>query len=238
VALKQKLVLLKKRINTYLRRPKFVLMNDTGGNDKDLLSKCKRMSDRMEDLEDSLADARDELEELRTQIIRMDQERDTTPAAMWFFSALHNPRLPEVVASHIQHMNSIKGVIEGKEHFDFLVLKRRLEACFLGVPAIQGFFKKFMGLNKKYTQTRSRLFLDRKMNGGDADAYFVCPMCNTDCRNNPEAGFPAPITSRDQEDVNTGKKSAKRLMSQSMSVGLMGSPALPSRGGMRSSFGR
>lgn len=228
---------MKKRIGAYLRRPMYVLKQETSGNNKDLQLKCQRLSSRIEELEDSLADNRDELDELREQLIQIDQRRDTTPAAMWFFSALHNPRLPDIVATHLQHMNSVKGVIEGKEHFDFLVLKRRLEACFLGVPAIQGFFKKYVSLHKKYTQTRTRLFLDRKLIGGDADGYFVCPMCNTDCRHNPDAGFPAHIMDREQPKV-TDKKSARRLMN-SMSVGLMGSPALPSTdGGLRSSFGR
>ena len=220
----------------HLYQPMKVMKHDDDGPTvKELTRRLRRFVDRCEDLEDRLADTREELEELRVQAIHMDRERDTTPAALWFFSALHNPRLPEVVANLIQQLASVKGIVEGKEHFDFLVLKRRLESCFLGLPAIQNFLKKFSLLHKKYTQSRCKLFLDRKLIGGDADAYFVCPMCNSDCRDKPTT---APVS---QELVKDGRSKMKPLGSKTLGAGLSASNALPpaSRGGgVRSSFGR
>ena len=235
VALKQRLSMVKKRMHHHLHRPMHVAKQDYGPDKKDLKRRLHRSATRCEDLEERLADTQDELEELRVQIISMDRERDTTPAALWFFSALHNPRLPKVVANHLQQLNALKGVADGKEHFDFLVLKQRLESCFSGVPHIQNFFKKFSALHKKYVQSRCKLFLDRKLIGGDADAYFVCPMCNTDSRDNPI------VTLVPQEQGNDCRKKLKTEGSSSLGGGVVGSPvkSSPSRGiGMRSPGGR
>ena len=111
-----------------------------------------------------------------------------------------------------------------------------LWSCFLGLPAIQQFFKRFIGMQKKYTQSRTKMFLDRKLVGGDADGYFVCPMCSTDCRQ-PSTTLPEP-----PRTANTAKKmtSSKKGIGRTPG-GISGSPALilpGSRDGLGSSFGR
>mmetsp|Transcript_15807 Transcript_15807/g.23779 ORF Transcript_15807/g.23779 Transcript_15807/m.23779 type:complete len:1445 (-) Transcript_15807:140-4474(-) len=182
IALKKRLRALKKKVNLHLQQPIASMKEEDNAPNGALLHKLNTLAARCEQLEEDLGDAQDEVEELRAQCILMDRELDRTPGALFFFSALHNPKLPEIVSKHIQQLGSIKGVIDGKEHFDFMTLKHRLEAIFLGLPALSQFFKRYTGLQKKWSQTRAKLFLDKKLIGGDADKYFICPMCNVDSR--------------------------------------------------------
>jgi hypothetical protein len=181
-------------MKTYLHQPIVKMQDMSASATKHALMRVQRLERMCADLEDSLGDAQDEIEELRSQVIIMDQERDRTPAALWFFSALYNPKLPEVVNNHLQQLSAVKVVIDGKEHFDFMTLKRRLESCFLGLPTIQQFLKRYVNLQKKWSTNRAKLFLDRKLIGGDADSFFICPLCNTDtrlCQEEAEAIAPA-----------------------------------------------
>lgn len=161
---------------------------------------CEMLRERCEELEEGINDIKDENEELRSELQIMDSQLDRTPGALLFYSVLHNPKLPEIVANHIQVLLGVKSTIEGNAHFDFIALKRRLEMCLHGLPAMQQFFKKYNSLHKKWAASRAKMFLDRRQIGGDADNHYVCPICNIDSRR-AEVDMECPL-------VNTAPKNS------------------------------
>ena len=180
--LKKKLDEVHALMQKYLAKPVFHVQTmpvaDTSGIEK----YCEQLKERCEDLEEAMEDIRDENEELREELTLIDSQLDRTPGALLFYAVLHSPKLPEIVANHIQILQAVKTTIEGSEHFDFITLKRRLEKCLQGLPAMQQFFKKYSTLHKKWAAARSKMFLDRRQIGGDADNHYVCPICNIDSR--------------------------------------------------------
>lgn len=158
------------------------LQEDHSSANKKLVNQMNKLIKYCRELEDLIGDRNDELDELRDQLIILDREKDRTPGALLFFSALHNPKFVEVVSSHLQSLNQMKEIINGHDHYDFMQLKRLLESLFIGIGPLQQFSKKYQTLYKKWSLTRTKLFVDRKLIGADADSFFICPLCSHDSR--------------------------------------------------------
>lgn len=188
---------------------------------------CEMLRERCEDLEEAIHDINDENEELRAELQIMDSQLDRTPGALLFFSVLHNPKLPEVIANHIQILLGVKSTLDGTAHFDFMALKRRLELCLHGLPALQQFFKKYASLHKKWAATRAKMFLDRRQIGGDADNHYVCPICNIDSRR-AEVDMGCPL-------VNTAPKNSSSSGALATITKIKTNPVKNKKGGLMSS---
>jgi hypothetical protein len=182
LALKKKLDQVHTLVQKYLSVPIIHLQTSPVVDNSRMQQRCVQLQERCDDLEEAIEDIKDENEELRGELQSMDSQLDRTPGALMFYSVLHNPKLPDIVASHIQILLGVKSTLEGNDHFDFIALKRRLEKCLHGLPAMQQFFKKYNALHKKWATSRARMFLDRRQIGGDADNHYVCPICNIDSR--------------------------------------------------------
>jgi hypothetical protein len=182
VALKHKLSSLQKDIRTYLHQPMVVLQEDHSAANKKLTSQLQKLIRHCEQLEENLGDANDELEEIREQYILLDREKDRTPGALLFYSILSNPKLPEMLSTHLHSLHSVKSLIDGKEHYDYLALRRYLEGCVLAATPLQQLLNRYLSLHKKWSSQRSKQFLDRKLIVADADALFICPLCSHDSR--------------------------------------------------------
>lgn len=149
---------------------------------KKLTAQLQKLVKHCEQLEDALGDTTDELEELRAQYLLLEREKDHTPGALLFFSVLSNPKLPEILATHLQSLHAVKNIVDGQEHMDYMKLKRYLEGCLLASTPLQQLLKRYQNLYKKWCQQRGKQFFDRKLIGADADAFFVCPLCSHDTR--------------------------------------------------------
>ena len=182
LALKKKLKEVHALVKKYLSEPIKHAQNMPVVDNHHLEQRCEQLQERCEDLEEAMDDIKEENEELRDELRAMDSQLDRTPGAFLFYSALHNPKLPEVISHHIQVLLSVKSTIDGHDHFDFVTLKRRLEQCMQAIPIMQQFFKKYASLHKKWSLSRGKMFLDRRQIGADADSYYVCPICNIDSR--------------------------------------------------------
>lgn len=159
------------------------LQEDHSSANRKLVNQMNKLIKYCKELEDLIGDRNDELDELRDQLILMDKEKDRTPGALLFYSALSNPKFVDIITNHTQSLNQIKDMINGQDHYDFIQLKRLLESSFVGVGPIQQFIKKYQALYKKWSLTRTKLFVDRKLIGADADSFFICPLCSHDTRN-------------------------------------------------------
>ena len=197
-------------------------------NNGRLQQHCDQLRERCEELEDAVDDIKDENEELRAELQIIDSQLDRTPGALLFYSVLHNPKLPEVVANHIQILLGVKSTLEGNAHFDFMALKRRLELCLHGLPAMQQFFKKYSSLHKKWAASRAKMFLDRRQIGGDADNHYVCPICNIDSRKaEVDMGCPLVNTALKNSSSSGALATVTKMMTKNKKGGIMSS-SLPS----------
>ncbi len=198
----------------------------------------KKLVKHCEELEDSLIDRNDEIEELRSELIHIDQEKDRTPGALLFFSTLSNPKLIELLTTHLSTLGKIRQLFSGEEHFDYLKLKGLLDSTYLILQPLQQFIKKYSGLYQKYSLNRTKLFVDRKMIGADADSYFVCPLCNHDTRASNEVSnilpaitSPLPTHSTSFE-LSTGSKGLRKgTAMRGVSRGMVHSRSLNNTGG-------
>jgi hypothetical protein len=221
VSLKQKLCSLQRDVRTYLHQPMVVLQEDHSAANKKLTAQLQKLIRHCEELEEALGDANDELDEMREQYILLDREKDRTPGALLFFSILSNPKLPEMLSSHLHSLHSVKEIVDGKEHYDYLTLRRHLEGCVLIATPLQQLLKRYHTLHKKWSSQRSKQFFDRKLIGADADALFVCPLCAHDPRTE---GIISPSQSR------LLSSSAPQSFEMALPTGVRKGPATAMRG--------
>jgi hypothetical protein len=224
VALKQKLSSLQKDLQSYLQQPIAVLQEDRSAANKKLTAQLQKLVKHCEQLEDALGDTTDELDELKDQYLLLEREKDHTPGALLFFSVLSNPKLPEILATHLQSLHAVKNILEGQEHMDYMKLRRYLEGCLLASTPLQQLLKRYQNLHKKWCQQRGKQFFDRKLIGADADAFFICPLCSHDSRGGEER--------RESPPVALPSPSALLLQSSQSADFLMASPG-GGRGGLR-----
>lgn len=235
--LKQQLIGLQRTIQTYLQKPMVKLREDHSSANKKLTNQMSKLIKYCKELEDMVGDRNDELDELRDQLILMDREKDRTPGALLFYSVLSNTKLVEIVINHLQSLNQVKDMMNGHEHYDFIQLKRLLELTFVGIGPIQQFIKRYQNLYKKWSLNRTKLFVDRKLIGADADSFFICPLCSHDTRGeegNTHPSSSAVVATPSGGGMNT-TSSSFLLPSQSFSspIGENGGTGKNGTGGVR-----
>jgi len=134
----------------------------------------------VERLTRELGQAEEEIDDLNLEVFRVMQEADRTPAALLFFSALHDPVLLSVLQQLVLQLTQLKGFTDGSAHVDFLEVRKRLQVCLSCAPSIERLVQRYSVLHKKWTANRLGVFTNRGLTGGSGDATNLCPMCNND----------------------------------------------------------
>lgn len=134
------------------------------------------------DLKEALHEAQDEIDELKIDLFNAMSGVDRTPGALLFFSALHDPHLPEYLHQTVVNIDALRGTVSGKVQFDFQLIKRRLETAFLGLPSLQRFLHRYSVLYHQWNERRVKIFANRNIIGSSADNNSICPLCNIDSR--------------------------------------------------------
>ena len=129
-----------------------------------------------------LEDAKEEIEDLETELFAAEQAKDRTPGALLFFAGLYDPVAVGSMGALLDAVKSFKGVADCKEHLNFESLRQRLLACLSTVPALERFLHKFHKMHGKWTEGRFRIFSTRNQAGGDGDSAHTCPLCAYDGR--------------------------------------------------------
>lgn len=150
-----------------------------------------KMKTDMMIMEKKLDLAYNEIEELTTENFQLTQEKDKTPSALMFYSALYNPGLISAMQQLSHQLDSLRGIVDCSGHFDFVMLRKRLQVCLNITPVVDKFVERYSLLHKQWTKVRYHTFIVRKQSGGDADDAHVCPLCTFDWRASTYAGLDA-----------------------------------------------
>ncbi len=135
-----------------------------------------------QNLHKELEEALEEIEDLRTEMFAIEQQKDRTPGALIFFAGLYDPNAIHAIASLIENMKNLQGIAMCKEHVDFQDLRQRILTCLTNLPPMERLLLKFNKMHSKWTESRYKLFSSRNQAGGDADATYTCPLCAHDGR--------------------------------------------------------
>ena len=139
-----------------------------------------RMQDEIEILREALAEAEEEAEDLNLEVFKSMQEGDRTPAALMFFSALHDPVFVSILQQITMQLKALKGFSDGSDHIDFGALRKRLQVCISSLPNVDRFVVRYNSMHKKWCTNRLGLFTSKAQVGGGSDSVNLCPMCSND----------------------------------------------------------
>eukprot|EP01041_Mallomonas_annulata_P001252 gene1252-2426_t len=157
--------------------------------------------------------------DLERELFESEQEHDRTPGALLFFAALKDDGAISSMQQLILQVNKLKSFVDGSEHVDFAVLRKRIQVCINCVPSIHKFLSRFASLHYKWTQDRVKIFLDRKRSGGDADSAMICPLCSTDSRHvviqNSNSGNSGSSSNPQRPSTSSGADRSRGAVSES-----------------------
>lgn len=178
-----------KVVNELCRNDHF-FMNSSNTNQVSVLAKqyqklkqrCVELKNENHDVKDALLISDGHIKDLEYDLIESKAVADHTPGALLFYSILHDDTCLEAIKTTCTNLQNVKQIIDGKEKYDFITLRRLLEPCCMTIPSIQRLIQRYQGLYKKWNKIRTNHYLERNENGGDADDAFVCPICMVDHR--------------------------------------------------------
>eukprot|EP00607_Mallomonas_marina_P011231 CAMPEP_0182424004 /NCGR_PEP_ID=MMETSP1167-20130531/10123_1 /TAXON_ID=2988 /ORGANISM="Mallomonas Sp, Strain CCMP3275" /LENGTH=338 /DNA_ID=CAMNT_0024603461 /DNA_START=497 /DNA_END=1513 /DNA_ORIENTATION=+ len=109
-------------------------------------------------------------------------ERDCTPAALLFFSALKDESTLPSLQQIVLQLDHLRCVVDGVQHMDFPTLRNRIRACCDCSPSISNFISRYIALHKKWTHDRNKLLTERIGKAFQGDLSMICPLCSVDSR--------------------------------------------------------
>ena len=109
-----------------------------------------KMKTDMMIMEKKLDMACDEIEELTTEVFQLTQEKDKTPGALMFYASLYNPGLIVAMQQLSQQLDNLRGIVDCSGHFDFVMLRKRLQVCLNVTPVVDKFVEKYSMLHKQW----------------------------------------------------------------------------------------
>lgn len=157
--------------NSFISRP-----NTSNGS---LLTKGKT---KLEVIEIQLKDALDEIDYLERSLFEAQQGNDRTPGALLFFAAMNDENTIPTIQQLILQLSRLKVATDGANRLDYPTLVKRLQVAVDCLPILEKFITRYSSMHYKWTQDRIKVFLSLKQKGGDADKFFVCPLCCMDGR--------------------------------------------------------
>ena len=168
-------------------------------------------------LQRDLDEALEEIDDLRTEMFAIEQQKDRTPGALLFFAGLFDPNAIHAIANLIENMKNLQGIAMCKEHVDFLDLRQRILVCLTNLPPMERLLFKFNKMHSKWTKSRYDVFSSRDQAGGDADATLTCPLCAQDGRSVPLSPLPGSPT-KSSNNVNMNESTPDFTVSSKMVV--------------------
>ena len=85
---------------------------------------------------------------MKTELFRVEQQKDKTPGALLFFAALYDPGAVTSMHNLLAELKKMRGVAECKEHLDFSVLRGRILVCLANTPSLERLLNKFSKENQ------------------------------------------------------------------------------------------
>ena len=127
-------------------------------------------------LQRDLDEALEEIDDLRTEMFAIEQQKDRTPGALLFFAGLFDPNAIHAISNLIENMKNLQGIAMCKEHVDFLDLRQRILVCLTNLPLWKDYC---LNLTKCTANGRNHddVFSSRDQAGGDADATLMSFVC-------------------------------------------------------------
>ena len=122
--------------------------NNDGNDDDASIDSSSRYYNQMlvaeiQRLKKELRDVNDDVEQLTLEKFKIATEKDCTPAAMLFFSTLHDPNMVPTIQQLVLQLNSLKGVADCSTHMDFATLRKRLLVCTAATQILDNFVVRY-----------------------------------------------------------------------------------------------
>jgi hypothetical protein len=139
------------------------------------------------DLQDQLREAEEEIEDLETELLEIVKERDKTPSAILFFSLMHDPSFVSNLQQITLQFQFIRKFLNYESDMDFMTLRKRLQVCLVLMPNVEKLLDKYAQIYQRWSYYRLNWFAERNVRGGAADGMAACPLCYNDVTtpNNP-----------------------------------------------------
>lgn len=141
------------------------------------------------DLQSALTAAEEEIDDLEVDLLESAKAKDQTPAAILFFSLMHDPAFVPNLQQLVLQFRQLKSFMDYTAHVDYMTLRKRLQVCLVLMPSVEKLLDKYSLMHRAWAQVRLNWFAERKLRGGTADALAYCPLCfhNLEERDDPLA---------------------------------------------------
>lgn len=137
---------------------------------------------RIQELTKKVEELEEALDESKIDVISLINTKDLTPGALIFYSTLSDPISIITFKNLHTVLNEIKSFVHSSEHFDFATVRKKLLECVSSVPLLDRFISRYTELHKRWSERRFAMFTERGLQGGNADGFYTCPICNNDSR--------------------------------------------------------
>jgi hypothetical protein len=135
------------------------------------------LRNQVEELNEQLAEAKEEYEDQEVEMLELMQERDRSPDALLFFAVMHDAAYMQNLQQLVLQVKHLRSFADGTGHMDFITLRKRLQVCCVLMPSIEKLCERYTMMYQKWSNFRLNWFSARKLNGGSADAFNSCPLC-------------------------------------------------------------
>ncbi len=191
--------------------------NTQGFMDDNMYNQYMSLQEEVEVLRSELEVADEDIAELEAEVLENIQGKDKSPAALLFFTLLHDPTYIQNLQQLMIQLNQLKPFADGNmAHIDFMTLRKRIQVCIICIPGLDKMISYYSNLYNKWSQFRNNWFASRNVTGGAADCLSSCPLCyqgfhgNT---NNHDSMSKGPRPSR-QERSKEKRRNAPRPIQQ------------------------
>ena len=134
-------------------------------------------------LKKQLRDVEDDVEQLTLEKFKLLTEKDCTPSAMLFFTALHDPKMIPTLQQLIIQLQALKGLAGCTAHMDFVSLRKRLMVCVSATQTLDNFVVRYTAMHKKWVYNRFAMYANpstQNRSSGERDSSSLCPLCSSD----------------------------------------------------------
>lgn len=154
---------------------------------------------------------KDSMRNLAERLMHNEMETDRTPQALLFYCTLLDPVIIPALTTVILELKEFKPFAAGQEHFEYTKILRGLQDCIAVIPTIERYLFRYEDLQRRWMTERVGKFTELALNGGDADAAAVCPLCSSDTRLLTKASKPGPMQqTRSSPEKTTSPTKSKR----------------------------
>jgi hypothetical protein len=154
-----------------------------------------KLRDDNRKMQQDIAHMRESLRSLAERLMQHEMETDRTPQALLFYCTLLDPVIIPALTTIILELKEFKPFAAGEEHFEYTKILRGLQDCIAVIPTIERYLFRYEDLQRRWITERVGKFTELALNGGDADAAAVCPLCSSDTRKLIKTAKEGPLQS-------------------------------------------